>query len=177
MYSNRITRLFNIGILAVAGAFFVTGCKTVGPDFEKPEVPVADTWLEAENERVDTSSTSYQDWWDVFDDPVLSKLIDTAYEQNLSLQVAGLRVIIVIVLTMVPVISCTLETERRLTEIRLFLPFIVTVRLIAKRAAIVSIHPHGPITMKRMHRTAGLVNRNTVMIDPQAIALGITIGK
>ena len=92
MYSNRIAKLFNIGILAVAGAFFVTGCKTVGPDFEKPEVPVADTWLDAENKSVDTSSTSYQDWWDIFEDPALSKLIDTAYQQNLSLQVAGLRV-------------------------------------------------------------------------------------
>jgi len=72
--------------------FLVTACKTVGPDFEKPEVPVADTWLEADNKNVDTSTTSYQDWWDVFEDPALSKLIDTAYQQNLSLQVAGLRV-------------------------------------------------------------------------------------
>jgi len=72
--------------------FLVTGCKTVGPDFEKPEVPVADSWLNADDERVDTSASAYQDWWEVFEDPALSSLIDTAYQQNLSLQVAGLRV-------------------------------------------------------------------------------------
>lgn len=92
MSSHGIGHLFRIGILATAAVFLVTACKTVGPDFEKPDVPVADDWLEAGNKNVDTSSASYQDWWEVFDDPVLTELIDTAYKQNLSLQVAGLRV-------------------------------------------------------------------------------------
>lgn len=92
MYATGFSRLFKIGILSTAGLLIMTGCKTVGPDFEKPAVPVADTWLEADNENVDTSSTTYQDWWAVFEDPALSKLIDTSYRQNLSLQVAGLRV-------------------------------------------------------------------------------------
>ncbi len=92
MHSTGISKLFTAGALTLAGMFLVTGCKTVGPDFEKPEVPVADTWLDAENEKVDTSSVVYQDWWKVFNDPALTSLIDTAYQQNLSLQVAGLRV-------------------------------------------------------------------------------------
>jgi len=92
MYATGFNRLFKIGILSTAGLLIMTGCKTVGPDFEKPEVPVADTWLEANNENVDTTTSAYQDWWAVFEDPALSKLIDTAYRQNLSLQVAGLRV-------------------------------------------------------------------------------------
>ena len=70
----------------------VAGCTTVGPDFEKPDVPVADSWLNEDNDRVDSTSVTYDDWWAVFEDPALSKLIDTAYQQNLSLQVAGLRV-------------------------------------------------------------------------------------
>ena len=92
MHSTGISKLIGTGALALAGLLLVTGCKTVGPDFEKPEVPTADTWLDAENEKVDTTSAAYQDWWEVFDDPALSDLIDTAYQQNLSLQVAGLRV-------------------------------------------------------------------------------------
>jgi len=92
MHSTGISKLFATGALALTGMFLVTGCKTVGPDFEKPEVPVADSWLNAADERVDTSATAYQDWWEVFEDPALSSLIDTAYQQNLSLQVAGLRV-------------------------------------------------------------------------------------
>jgi len=92
MHSTGINRLFKIGLPTLLGLLVLTGCRTVGPDFEKPDVPVADNWLEADNTHVDTSSTTYQDWWEVFEDPVLSKLIDNAYQQNLSLQVAGLRV-------------------------------------------------------------------------------------
>ena len=78
--------------MALVVSLLLSACKTVGPDFEKPEVPVADNWLESENQHVDTSSSNYKDWWGVFDDPVLSKLIDKAYEQNLGLQIAGLRI-------------------------------------------------------------------------------------
>ena len=92
MHASGSYKLFRFPVAALAGMLLLGGCKTVGPDFEKPEAPVADTWLNAEDERVDTSSTAYQDWWEVFEDPVLSSLIDTAYQQNLGLQVAGLRV-------------------------------------------------------------------------------------
>ena len=92
MYSSGVSKLFRIAVLAVAALFLISGCKTVGPDFEKPEVPVADTWLEADNEKIDTSEATYQNWWEIFEDPALSELIDTAYRQNLSLQRAGLRV-------------------------------------------------------------------------------------
>jgi len=90
--STGMRHLLRFGMLGLAGLFLVTGCKTVGPDFEKPEATVADNWLDSQDERVDTSSSTYQDWWGVFKDPALSSLIDTAYQQNLSLQVAGLRV-------------------------------------------------------------------------------------
>ncbi len=70
----------------------MAGCAAVGPEFQKPEVEVADTWLEAHDPRVDTSSSAYQDWWAVFNDPVLDRLIATAYAENPSLQVAGLRI-------------------------------------------------------------------------------------
>ena len=42
---------------------------------------------------MDTSTTAYQDWWEVFNDPELSQLIDTAYQQNLTLQIAGVRIL------------------------------------------------------------------------------------
>ena len=35
----------------------------------------------------------YQNWWGVFNDPVLNQLVRLAYEQNLSLQAAGARVL------------------------------------------------------------------------------------
>lgn len=85
------TNLLRIVVLA-AGLFFV-GCAAVGPEFEQPEVEVPDTWLESRDPKVDTTQIEYQDWWQVFNDPILNQLIDNAYSQNLSLQVAGLRIL------------------------------------------------------------------------------------
>ena len=36
-----MSRLNSTAALALAGLFLITGCKTVGPDFEKPEAPRA----------------------------------------------------------------------------------------------------------------------------------------
>ncbi len=84
--------LIAIPLLALSGTLILASCTTVGPDFERPEAPVAEAWLNADDARVDTSTATYRDWWEVFDDPVLSQLIGTAYQQNLSLQIAGLRI-------------------------------------------------------------------------------------
>jgi NodT family efflux transporter outer membrane factor (OMF) lipoprotein len=68
------------------------GC-LVGPDFSSPSAPVAEKWLEAHNPSVDTRNQEYRDWWAVFHDPVLNRLIKTAYNQNLTLVDAGNRVL------------------------------------------------------------------------------------
>jgi len=68
------------------------GC-LVGPDFSAPSAPIADKWLEANSPSVDTRNQEYRDWWTVFRDPVLNRLIGTAYNQNLTLVSAGTRVL------------------------------------------------------------------------------------
>src|SRR5262245_15412241 len=65
----------------------------IGPHFERPDAPVAARWLEADHEAVDSTRQEYRDWWSVFDDPVLTRLIETAYRQNLTLLAAGVRVL------------------------------------------------------------------------------------
>jgi NodT family efflux transporter outer membrane factor (OMF) lipoprotein len=65
----------------------------VGPDFKSPPVPVADKFLEANNPSVQTKREEYRDWWTVFHDPVLDRLIAIAYDQNLTLVAAGTRVL------------------------------------------------------------------------------------
>jgi uncharacterized membrane protein len=49
-----------------------------------PPAPVADKWLEASERSVVSRHQEYRDWWTVFRDPVLNRLIETAYDQNLS---------------------------------------------------------------------------------------------
>jgi NodT family efflux transporter outer membrane factor (OMF) lipoprotein len=71
----------------------VSGCIKVGPDFVRPPVTVSQTWLDAGDPRVKTEAADYRNWWQAFNDPVLDRLIDRAYRENLSLRVAGVRVL------------------------------------------------------------------------------------
>jgi NodT family efflux transporter outer membrane factor (OMF) lipoprotein len=71
----------------------MSGCFKVGPDFVKPEAPVAGEWPDAGDPRVRTEPSEYIDWWKVFNDPTLNTLIEMAYQQNLTLHIAGLRIL------------------------------------------------------------------------------------
>ena len=65
----------------------------VGPNYARPPAPVAKDWIDAADQRVRTESDDLSKWWTVFNDPVLDSLICDAYRQNLSLRVAGMRVL------------------------------------------------------------------------------------
>ena len=65
----------------------------VGPDYKSPAVLVANQYLEAHQPSVDTKKQEYAAWWRVFNDPVLDRLIQIAYSQNLTLVAAGTQVL------------------------------------------------------------------------------------
>ena len=69
----------------------LTACSMVGPDFKTPEAQVNDQWLNSSN-NIDTSREDFRNWWESFNDPTLNTLVQKAYQQNIPLQVAGLRV-------------------------------------------------------------------------------------
>jgi NodT family efflux transporter outer membrane factor (OMF) lipoprotein len=71
---------------------FSMGCMKVGPDFVRPTPSALDQWLETGDSRVKMEPAEYRAWWKAFNDPVLDNLIQTAYEQNLPLRIAGARV-------------------------------------------------------------------------------------
>ncbi|MDJ0941958.1 MAG: efflux transporter outer membrane subunit [Kiloniellales bacterium] len=73
--------------------FSLCACVKVGPDFEPPEAPLQDDWLEDAEAGVKAEPADFSTWWQVFEDPVLTELVETATRQNLTLQSAGLRVI------------------------------------------------------------------------------------
>jgi NodT family efflux transporter outer membrane factor (OMF) lipoprotein len=94
-------RFLTVGL---AGLVFLTsGCVTtgpldwvrngfkVGPNYARPPAPVAEEWIEGKNPNV--QNRQLQDWWRVFQDPALNSLIDTAYDQNLTLRTVGMRVL------------------------------------------------------------------------------------
>jgi NodT family efflux transporter outer membrane factor (OMF) lipoprotein len=80
------------GILA--GLVVTCGCR-VGPDYARPETRIAPEWGQSADDRVEVSEDSpeHRDWWTTLNDPVLDQLVDLAYTQNHTLQIAGLRVL------------------------------------------------------------------------------------
>ncbi len=81
----------NMVILALA--LLVAGCTKLGPDYVRPDTAVLAKWHEADGKGVTSEPADYRAWWRAFHDPVLNRLIDTARRQNLSLRVAGVRVL------------------------------------------------------------------------------------
>jgi outer membrane protein TolC len=65
----------------------------VGPNYSRPPAPVASEWIDYQNERIKSGSEDLGEWWRVFGDPALDSLIDTAHAQNISLRVAGARIL------------------------------------------------------------------------------------
>jgi len=74
-----------------AVALLASGCM-LGPDFKPPPAPVASTWIESSNPAL-RAKREYPNWWTVFHDPVLTRLVNRAYQQNLGLRTAGVRVL------------------------------------------------------------------------------------
>ncbi len=85
--SRKLRRLLLLSLILVAG------CAKVGPDYARPAAELNQNWLEAQDHGIKTGSGEYRAWWQLFKDPVLDRLIETAYRKNLDLRVAGLRVL------------------------------------------------------------------------------------
>ena len=64
----------------------------VGPNYKRPAAPVADEWIDSRSSRISSERGDYRAWWNVFNDPVLNRLVQTAYSQNITLREAGFRV-------------------------------------------------------------------------------------
>ena len=72
-------------------ALILSAC-VIGPKYEQPAVPLNADWsTKAETQGVSKAEPA-KEWWKEFNDPALDQLIEMAYHQNLSLQLAALRI-------------------------------------------------------------------------------------
>jgi outer membrane protein TolC len=71
----------------------VTACAPVGPEFVKPEADLPAGWSTEAGGLLQTSPVEQPRWWLVFNDPLLNELIETAWQNNNSLEIAGLRIL------------------------------------------------------------------------------------
>ncbi len=68
-----------------------TGCK-VGPNYFKPAVPLKNEWTQAGHPKLVGEPGDICTWWNHFEDPQLNWLIHSAFDQNLTLRQAGMRI-------------------------------------------------------------------------------------
>ena len=74
--------------LACIAAVAAGGC-TLGPAYQRPDVPLPPAWHTAPFDAQDVANTA---WWERFGDPQLDRLVAEAIEGNKDLQLAALRV-------------------------------------------------------------------------------------
>jgi NodT family efflux transporter outer membrane factor (OMF) lipoprotein len=56
-------------------------------------VPEPQKWLEKDDPKIKGEPADFSNWWTVFNDPVLNTLIESAYQENLPLRIAGIRIL------------------------------------------------------------------------------------
>lgn len=92
-----------LAILILGVVVFTSGCTSfseyihngfkVGPNYTPPKAPVPYHWIDANDVRTSENPENLCRWWTVFNDPLLNHLVACAYQQNLSLKEAGLRIL------------------------------------------------------------------------------------
>lgn len=76
-------------LFLIVPVLLAVGC-TVGPDYQRPDVPVPKQWSEATGGKA--AAPLPEQWWKAFNDPVLNRLISDAIAANLDLRQALVRV-------------------------------------------------------------------------------------
>src|SRR5262249_13868699 len=87
-----VLALGQAGCMTAIGEWLHNGFK-VGPNYQPPPAPLPPTWIDTGNPRVAIGEPNLAAWWDVFGDPVLSRLIQAAYSQNLTVRQAAIQIL------------------------------------------------------------------------------------
>ena len=76
---------------AIATSIMLSACVTVGPDYQQPEIIVADQWHQALIGGMGSGESTAQ-WWQTLDDPQLNELVQRAQNGNPGLKNAVARI-------------------------------------------------------------------------------------
>ena len=71
----------------------IAACAPVGTDFVRPDSMSNESWSDFVREDFQFEPQNQFEWWEIFDDPVLSQLVATAHQNNNNIRVAGLAVL------------------------------------------------------------------------------------
>ncbi|PLY04971.1 MAG: RND transporter [Desulfuromonas sp.] len=91
-----MSRTLKIFLTLITG-LGLTACAAVGPDYQAPESTLPASWLNRDSapamSGASPQSAELSQWWQNFNDPQLTSLIDEALQANLNLRDARLRLI------------------------------------------------------------------------------------
>jgi multidrug efflux system outer membrane protein len=78
--------------LLITIAVLLSGC-AVGPNYKRPTVNVPTDYRDSIAAQTAAASLGNENWWQVYQDPVLVQLIHTALQQNYDVRIAATRVL------------------------------------------------------------------------------------
>jgi len=79
-------------LCSILSAAALAACTMVGPNFVTPKSDLNAKWRELSKD-LRTDSRDNRDWWRSLQSPTLDRLVTTAYRNNPTLEIAGLRVL------------------------------------------------------------------------------------
>lgn len=92
---HKITGLIYAALAGAACLLASAGCRSVGPDYKPPQTATPTNWsstLSAGLSSTTADTNFLARWWEVFNDPILSDMIQRARAGNLDLRQAEARV-------------------------------------------------------------------------------------
>src|SRR4051794_25637534 len=93
IYSSGIINMLRRTLVLFTFVSISAGC-AVGPEYIKPEVPLSDHYLGKTQveQRSANAKADIETWWKGFNDPLLSRFVSLAFDQNLDLAQASARI-------------------------------------------------------------------------------------
>ena len=95
MFNVQLKRI--AGCLLLSAALVLNACVTLGPDFQEPDVTWLNEWQSDLYGQIgqpeEQSQTDLRFWTQIFNEPVLNDLVETARRENPTLRIAGLRIL------------------------------------------------------------------------------------
>jgi outer membrane protein, multidrug efflux system len=70
--------------------FFSFSCLRIGPKYQRPDLPIPCCFKNAT--ATQHSGATWERWWDIFNDPCLTSLIETAVEKNFDLKITQAKI-------------------------------------------------------------------------------------
>jgi NodT family efflux transporter outer membrane factor (OMF) lipoprotein len=96
--AGRITRRILVrGSSVLASTILLAGCTVMGPDFKSPEWASPASWFSPSRPKVPVVASLpaaepiNPDWWRLFNDPLLTGLIERVASENLDVRIAAMR--------------------------------------------------------------------------------------